>query len=120
MKEKVSITLLVEFDFDKDEVLPLYHYDIQKMANILIAYPKTNVELEGYTDSINTEEYNMNLSRRRSESVKKYLIEKFNIDTSRISTIGYGESNPVDTNETDEGRQKNRRVVANVEAVIDK
>lgn len=120
MKENVSITLLVEFDFDKDEVLPLYHDDIEKVANILIADPKTNVELEGHTDSINTEEYNMNLSRRRSESVKKYLIEKFNIDTSRISTIGYGESNPVDTNETDEGRQKNRRVVANIEAVIDK
>ena len=119
LKEKVSITLLVEFDFDKDVVKTLYHDDIEKVANILIAYPKTNVELEGHTDSINTEEYNLNLSRRRAENVKKYLVEKFHIDTARISTIGYGESKPVDTNETDEGRQRNRRVVANIEAVID-
>ena len=119
LKENVSITLLVEFDFDKDVVKTLYHGDIEKVANILIAYPKTRVILEGHTDNINTEEYNLNLSRRRAESVKKYLVDKFHIDTTRICTIGYGESKPVDTNETDEGRQKNRRVVANIEAVID-
>ena len=79
----------------------------------------TNAELEGHTDSIGTEEYNMTLSRRRAESVKKYLVEKMSTDASRISTIGYGESFAVDTNETEEGRQKNRRVVANIEAVTD-
>lgn len=118
LEEKVTITLLVEFDFDKDEVKFPYHEDIEKVAALLKAYPKTNAELEGHTDSIGTEEYNMGLSRRRAESVKKYLIEKFDIDGARISTIGYGESMPADTNETEEGRQNNRRVVANIEAII--
>ena len=119
LKEKVVITLLVEFDFDKAMVKSEFHEDIERVANMLIAYPKTSAELEGHTDYINTEEYNMKLSRRRAESVKKYLIEKFGINDSRITTVGYGESMPVDTNETDEGRQRNRRVVANIEAVIE-
>ena len=89
------------------------------MANLLKAYPKTDAELEGHTDSIGTDEYNMALSRRRAESVKKYLVEKFSIDETRISTLGYGESKPAASNETDEGRQNNRRVVANIEAVIE-
>jgi len=112
--EKVSITLLVEFDFDKAVVKPQYHGDIEKVANFLKAYPKTTGELEGHTDSIGTEEYNMKLSMRRAESVKKYLVEKFNIDGSRLSTVGYGEARPVASNKTDAGRQKNRRVVANI------
>ena len=112
--EKVSITLLVEFDFDKAVVKPQYHGDIEKVANFLKAYPKTTGELEGHTDSIGTEEYNMKLSMRRAASVKKYLVEHFNIDGSRLSTVGYGESKPVATNKTAEGRQKNRRVVANI------
>ena len=119
LKEKVVITLLVEFDFDKDEVKFLFFEDIEKVANLLKAYPKTNAELEGHTDSIGTDEYNMTLSRQRAESVKKYLVEKFSIDETRISTLGYGESKPAASNETDEGRQNNRRVVANIEAVIE-
>lgn len=119
LKEKVTITLLVEFDFDKDEVKFLYHEDVDTVANLLTAYPKTNVELEGHTDSIGTDEYNMELSTRRAESVRKYLVEKFDIAASRISAYGYGESNPVATNDTEEGRQNNRRVIANIEAVTD-
>jgi len=112
--EKVSITLLVEFDFDKSVVKPQYHGDIEKVANFLKAYPKTTGELEGHTDSIGTDEYNMKLSQRRAQSVKKYLVDKFGIDPARLSTVGYGESQPVASNKTDAGRQKNRRVVANI------
>jgi len=119
LKEKVSISLLVEFDFDKANVKFLYNNDIEKVASLLKAYPKTNVELDGYTDSIGTEEYNMELGLRRAESVKKYLVEKFGIDASRISTKSFGESMPVDTNDTPAGRQNNRRVVANIEAVTE-
>ena len=116
--EKVSITLLVEFDFDKANVKPMYDSDIEKVANFLNAYPNTTAELEGHTDSKGTDEYNMKLSQRRAESVKKYLVEKFNIDASRLTAIGHGESQPVDTNETDEGRQRNRRVVASIVTTI--
>ena len=78
-------------------------------------YSKANVLLEGHTDSMGNEDYNMNLSKRRAESVKNYLVENFNVDASRISIIGYGESNPISTNDTPAGRQNNRRVVANIE-----
>jgi len=112
--DKVSITLLVEFDFDQSVVKPEYHDDIEKVANFLKAYPKTTGDLEGHTCSIGTEEYNMKLSKKRAESVKKYLVEKFNIDGTRLNTIGYGESQPVASNDTKAGRMKNRRVVANI------
>ena len=118
LKEKVTITLLIEFDFDNDEVKFMYHDDIEKVSNLLKAYPKTNAELEGHTDSIGSEEYNMDLSKRRAESVKNYIAETFEIDTARISTVDYGESQPVASNDTAEGRQINRRVVANIEAAI--
>ena len=104
----------MEFDFDKDAVRPQYHGDIEKVANFLRAYPKTNGVLEGHTDSIGSEEYNMQLSKRRAESVKKYLVEIFNVDGARLTTVGHGESMPVASNKTDAGRQKNRRVVANI------
>jgi len=116
--EKVSITLLIEFDFDKAVVKPKYHGDIERVANFLQAYPKTGVDLEGHTDSKGSDEYNMKLSQRRADNVKKYIVEKFNIDAARISTAGYGESQPVASNETDEGRQKNRRVVAIIETTV--
>ena len=110
VKEKVSITLHVEFDFDKDSVRPEYHSDIMKVANFLKAYPKATAVLEGHTDGEGSEDYNLNLSKKRSASVKKYLVDKFGISASRISTRGFGESKPVATNDTKEGRQQNRRV----------
>lgn len=116
--EKVSITLLVEFDFDKSVVKPQYHNDIEKVANFLKAYPETKGVFEGHTDSVGTDEYNMKLSERRADSVKKYLVEKFNIDAARVSTEAYGESRPVASNKTDEGRQRNRRVVANIVTTV--
>jgi len=114
VKEKVSITLHVEFDFDKDSVRPEYHSDIMKVANFLKAYPKATAVLEGHTDGEGSEDYNLNLSKKRADSIKKYLVDKFGISASRISTRGFGESQPVASNKTKEGRQQNRRVVANI------
>jgi len=111
---KVNITLMVEFDFDKTVVKAQYHGDLEKVADFLKTYSKTNATLEGHTDSIGSDEYNMNLSERRAASVKQYLVEKFGIDAARISTVGYGESKPVASNDTAEGRQLNRRVVADI------
>jgi len=119
LAEKVTFTLYVGFDFDMVEVKSQYSKEIEKAVRLLKAYPKTTVTLEGYTDSIGTDKYNMDLSLRRAESVKKDLVENYTIDGSRISTHGFGESNPADTNDTREGRQKNRRVEASIEAVIE-
>lgn len=112
--KKVSITLHAEFDYNKDSVRPGYHSKIMEVASFLKEYPKTNVVLEGHTDSDGTDAYNLDLSKRRAESIKKYLVDKFGISASRISTKGFGESQPVATNKTKEGRQQNRRVVANI------
>ena len=88
----------------------MHHGDLEKVANFLKAYPDTKGELEGHTDSIGSDEYNMQLSKRRTAGVKKYLVEKFGIAAHTMSPKGYGETQPVDTNSTDEGRQRNRRV----------
>ena len=113
--EKISMILHFEFDFDKDVVRPSHHDDAKRIADALNKYSDANALLEGHTDSMGDEAYNMSLSRRRAENVKNYVVEKFNIRASRISTDAYGESRPVDTNKTDEGRQRNRRVVANIQ-----
>ena len=113
--EKISITLFIEFDFDKDVVRPQHHGDVKKIADTMNKYSEATAQLEGHTDYMGTDAYNMNLSKRRAENVKKYLVEKFNIKASRISTVGYGESKPIASNENDAGRQRNRRVVANIE-----
>ena len=113
-KEEVSIMLLVEFDFDKDHVKSYYHSDILEVANFLKTYPETNIVLEGHTDSQGKEGYNLNLSKKRAESIKKYMVDTFGISVSRISTKGFGMSQPVATNSTKEGRKQNRRVEAHI------
>jgi OOP family OmpA-OmpF porin len=113
--EKISITLFIEFDFDKDVVRPQHHGDVKKIADTLNKYSEATVELEGHTDSMGTDAYNMDLSKRRADNVKKYLVDKFNVKASRISTVGYGESKPIASNDTAAGMQRNRRVVANIE-----
>jgi OOP family OmpA-OmpF porin len=112
--------VLIEFDFDKADVKPQYHGEIEKVANFLKAYPDTTGIVEGHTDSKGSDAYNMKLSQRRAASVEKYLVEKFNIDAARLSTVGYGESKPVASNKTEAGRQQNRRVVVNVMSVTTK
>ena len=113
--KKISMTLHFEFDFDKAVVRPDHHVDAKMIADSLNKYPNASAELEGHTDSVGDDAYNMSLSRRRADSVKSYVVEKFNINASRISTVGYGASNPVASNDTDAGRQKNRRVVAHIQ-----
>ncbi len=82
---------------------------LNQIADVLNRYPDAKVIVTGYTDSTGTEEYNLKLSRRRAESVKNYLISR-GVDPARITAVGLGESDPIDTNQTAEGRQRNRRV----------
>ena len=82
---------------------------LKEVAGVLNRYPETKVLVKGYTDSTGTEEYNQQLSERRANSVKNVLIgERVNMD--RITAIGFGEQFPVASNETEAGRQQNRRV----------
>jgi len=107
--ERTIILDNVLFDFDKTAVKP----DGTKILDRLIVFLKENsdkkVDLEGHTDSVGTDQYNQNLSERRAAAVKEYLTKR-GVDTSRITTKGFGESKPIADNKTAEGRAKNRRV----------
>jgi outer membrane protein OmpA-like peptidoglycan-associated protein len=83
--------------------------NIASLAKILNKYPDTNIIIEGDTDSEGSEEYNQRLSERRAQAVSDYT-KSLNVDGARITTIGKGESNPVASNETVDGRAQNRRV----------
>ena len=80
-----------------------------KLADILQKYDDTNVLVEGHTDATGTEQYNMDLSLRRSSSVATFLAFQ-GVDRNRLDAVGYGELQPIATNETSAGRQQNRRV----------
>lgn len=101
------------FDFDKAVVKQQYYPMLDDVATVIKQNPTLKVEIQGHTDSIGTEAYNQNLSERRAKAVKKYLVNQAGIEDYRLSTVGYGESRPIDTNATKEGRQKNRRVELN-------
>jgi OOP family OmpA-OmpF porin len=110
--KEVSIELLVEFDSGKAIVKPKYNNEIKKVADFMKEYPDTTAVIEGHTDNVGKEAANVKLSQRRADSIKAYLVKKFGIDSSRIKTAGYGPNEPITSNATKEGRQKNRRVRA--------
>jgi len=104
--EKINLTVF--YDFDKDFLRLESRPELERLVAFLQKYPKVKVEIAGHTDAIGTDQKNQGLSERRSQSVVRYLIER-GIDPKRLTAKGYGESKPVATNETDEGRQLNRR-----------
>jgi outer membrane protein OmpA-like peptidoglycan-associated protein len=86
------------------------NYELEKINRHLNKKPFTKTIIEGHTDSKGSDEYNFDLSRRRAVRVKNYLIKTYGFDGSKFITKGMGEGFPVDTNETDAGRDNNRRV----------
>ena len=117
--EKGRQTLNVEFDFDKSTIKKGYYQDIDDLAQVMKDYPDLSVVIEGHTDSVGTAAYNKKLSQERADAVKKYMVEK-GIDANRLKAQGFGEDKPIAGNETEEGRQKNRRVEAAVDYIIKK
>lgn len=107
--EEKKILSMVHFDFDSDKLKSEAYPILDEVVRLLKEKEGRRVIITGHTDNIGTEEYNLGLSRRRAESVKKYLISK-GISKDRIESYGYGESMPIASNDTEEGRSKNRRV----------
>ncbi len=107
-----TINLQVQFDRDKADIKPIYHARIQEVADFMTAYPDADAVIEGHTCSLGSAAYNMNLSFRRAESVKRYLVDRFGIDPARLETRGYGLTRPIASNATEAGRIQNRRVIA--------
>ncbi len=99
----------VFFDFDKWNLRPESYIELNSVVGLLKDNPSIEIEMSAHTDSYGTDEYNFTLSDNRARSCMEYIISQ-GIDASRITSHGYGESKPVATNETTEGRQLNRRV----------
>jgi OmpA-OmpF porin, OOP family len=110
--EKVidRMTLMINFDFDKSNIREADRNELEKGLKFIRKYPHAKIRLEGHTDSVGTDAYNQALSERRAASTKRYFVDEGKIEPRRISTRGYGESKPVASNATAEGRAKNRRV----------
>ena len=114
--EVVRVELDVKFDFDKSVVKPNSYGDIKNLADFMKQYPSTSTTVEGHTDSVGPDAYNQKLSERRANAVKQVLTNQYGVESSRVQSVGYGESRPVADNETEAGRAVNRRVEAQVEA----
>lgn len=99
----------IYFDFDKSDLLPTSNEQLDKLVELLEAYPSMRIAIHGHTDSRGSDSYNERLSDDRSKAVYHYVASQA-INPNRLNYKGFGEVNPVDTNETDEGRQNNRRV----------
>lgn len=97
------------FDFDMATLRPESISELNRLTAFLKQHPLLRIKIQGHTDNYGTDEYNIDLSNRRAQSVVDYLIGVA-IPASRLESQGFGETVPIDTNETDEGRQNNRRV----------
>ena len=100
----------VQFDFNSSVVPSASHEELNKLGDFLREHPKAYVVLSGYTDITGSDEYNLWLARRRAESVQNYLTQYSGVSIGRIITQWYGKQYPLASNDTDEGRQQNRRV----------
>jgi OmpA-OmpF porin, OOP family len=98
----------VYFEFGKSTLKPESFPALNELVELLKAEPTMEIEISGHTDNVGTPQSNMILSQNRAESVRQYLISK-GIAQGRVKAVGYGDTKPVATNETDEGRQMNRR-----------
>ncbi len=108
--DKIVILEKVYFDTDKDTIKPVSFPVLDEVVKVLEEYPDiTKIKVAGHTDSQGPDDYNLDLSDRRAAAVVKYLTDK-GIDPSRLTSQGYGESAPIETNDTAEGRARNRRV----------
>jgi OOP family OmpA-OmpF porin len=107
----ITVRLNVEFEFNKDVVLAIYGDQLDAIAAAMKAHEDIDLVLEGHTDSSGSDDYNLSLSDRRAKAVKAKLVSDYGIPAERVSAMGYGETQPSASNETDEGRARNRRVV---------
>jgi outer membrane protein OmpA-like peptidoglycan-associated protein len=99
----------VLFAFGKYDLRPNTREALAKLSGIVLGHPGLKLSVEGYTDSIGSDEVNQTLSQKRADTVRDYLIQQ-GVDASSITATGFGKSNPVASNDTDQGRQQNRRV----------
>ncbi len=99
----------VLFDFNKFTLKPEAREKLAKVSGILLAYPNLQLQVEGYTDNVGSDEYNQKLSEERANAVRDYFIAQ-SVPQNNIGARGYGKSDPIADNSTNAGRAQNRRV----------
>jgi outer membrane protein OmpA-like peptidoglycan-associated protein len=107
---KQTMVLKLNFDFDKSIIKDQDIPQLQKAIEFIKSHKGSKVRVAGHTDAKGSDQYNQKLSERRAAAVVSYFVKNGAIKKSHIHSIGYGESRPVATNDTDEGRAENRRV----------
>lgn len=115
---KIDIANEVSFDFDSAALKSAFTPTLSKVADVLQRYPNTIIHVVGHTDSVGSESYNQRLSERRAQSVVDYF-SSTGVATGRLYALGRGETEPRATNETEAGRQLNRRVEIFVKPVVE-
>jgi len=106
---KLTMSSEVSFDFNAATIKSTFYSPLNKIADIMNRYPQTQIVVVGHTDSVGSEQYNLDLSLRRANAVADYLITR-GVMNSRMGTEGHGEMEPIASNTTVAGRAQNRRV----------
>ena len=104
MNLKTNLLIMINI-----EIKPESYYIIDEIVDAMLSRPKLKLEIQGHTDSQGTIEYNQVLSEQRAKAVYDEIIKKGNIDENRLRFVGFGYSRPITSNDTEEGRSKNRR-----------
>ena len=107
----LTIRLEVYFDTNSDKIKSESYPDLDRVVEFMTnTVPSASGVVEGHTDSVGNDDYNLKLSQRRADSVRKYLVDK-GVPAARLKATGFGEAQPVADNQTADGRAQNRRVV---------
>ncbi|MBL4899242.1 MAG: OmpA family protein [Colwellia sp.] len=114
----VEINLNVPFENNSAQLKTSAMSDIQRLADFMQEYKNTNVVIEGHSSAVGNAKYNLVLSQKRADEIKKVLVNKFAIDTSRLSAKGFGETQLISKGNTKADHSANRRVVAKIETIV--
>jgi outer membrane protein OmpA-like peptidoglycan-associated protein len=98
------------FQSGQDVVRPQYRALLEKLYQAAEVFPRSQIVIEGHTDSYGGDDANLALSRKRAEAVAAYLTSEFQMPAFRLSSVGYGETQPIANNDTEQGRARNRRI----------
>ncbi|QOL24959.1 OmpA family protein [Thalassotalea sp. LPB0316] len=117
-EKTAKMELMVNFDNNKAVVKDEYLPEIERAAQFLKTYPHVNLVIEGHTSSQGAAAYNKKLSQKRADAVVAKLVNEFGIDPARLTAVGYGEERLLDTSDTSQAHQTNRRIQAVVETQV--
>jgi outer membrane protein OmpA-like peptidoglycan-associated protein len=115
---RITMTNQTAFETNSTDIKPGFHTTMDKVADIVVRYNKTTLTVVGHTDDVGTNSYNQQLSERRAHSVAHYLEAK-HVNAVRLAIAGKGETQPIESNSTETGRQANRRVEIYLEPVVE-